>query len=170
MGNPGLSYYCHEVLTWLIWQRRISCGNQIINSSANKENEKTMNLKTKMNALRSIGMCLILLGSTTGCSAFRAHNQTLNITCNPEDAILTVNGQRYSSPVQVRVKRNRDVSVQCYKKGYVPYQRTIGHHFNATGALDAVGALLFLVPVVGLFMPGAWSLDETDLLINLYQK
>jgi len=121
-------------------------------------------------AIVSGGMAGMLLVATTGCSAFRAHNQTMNINCTPEDAILMVNGQRYSSPVQVSVKRNRDVLLQAHKEGYVPYQRTIGHHFNGTGALDAVGTLLILVPCVGLFTPGAWSLDETDVGINLYQE
>jgi hypothetical protein len=129
-----------------------------------------MNPKKAMKTVASIGMCLSLLVATTGCSAFRAHNQTLNITCSPEDSILMVNGQRYSSPAQIRVKRNRDVSLQCHKEGYVSYQRTIGHHLNGTGALDAVGTLLILVPCIGLFTPGAWSLDETDVGINLYQK
>jgi hypothetical protein len=68
------------------------------------------------------------------------------------------------------VKRNRDVSIQCYKEGYAPYQRTIGNHFNTTGVLDAVGTWLFLLPGIGLFTPGAWSLDETDVTISLYQK
>ena len=129
-----------------------------------------MNPKKIMKSVASVGMCLFLLVGTTGCSAFRGHRQTLNITCNPEDAILIVNGQRHSSPAQVRVKRNRDVALQCYKEGYVPYQRTIGQHFNVTGALDAVGTLLFLFPCIGLFTPGAWSLDETNIGINLYRK
>lgn len=79
-----------------------------------------------------------------------------------------VNGQRYTPPVQVNLKRNRDVSIQCFKDGCAPYQRTIGNHFNETGALDAVGTCLFLVPAIGLFTPGAWSLDETDITVALY--
>lgn len=105
----------------------------------------------------------------SGCSAFRPSTQMVNITCAQPDAILTINGQRYTSPAQVRVKRNRDMSIQAYKTGYTPYQRTLGHHFNGTGALDAVGTVLFLVPGVGLFCPGAWSLDETDVFITLYE-
>jgi hypothetical protein len=81
-----------------------------------------------------------------------------------------VNGQRYTPPAQVTVKRNREVSIDCYKDGFVPYQRTIGYHFNSTGALDAVGTALFLVPCIGLFTPGAWSLDETDVNISLVPK
>jgi hypothetical protein len=115
----------------------------------------------------TLAMSMVFL---TGCSAFRSSTQMVNITCNPNDAILTVNGQRYTPPVQINAKRNRDLSIQCYKEGYAPSQRTIGHHLNGTGALDAVGTLLILVPCIGLFTPGAWSLDETDVAITLYQK
>ena len=127
-------------------------------------------MKKIIRTAASIGMIAVLVAASTGCSAFRSHMQTMNISCSPSDAILMVNGQRQSSPAQVSVKRNRDVSLQCYKEGYAPYQRTIGHHFNETGVLDAVGTWLFLVPGIGLFTPGAWSLDETDVTISLYQK
>lgn len=112
----------------------------------------------------------VVMVALTGCSAFRPQTQMVNISCTPQDAVLTVNGQRYVSPVQINAKRNRDLSIQCYKDGYVPYQRTVGHHFNETGALDAVGTFFFIVPGIGLFTPGAWSLDETDIVINLYEK
>lgn len=52
----------------------------------------------------------------------------------------------------------------------MPYQRTVGNHFNETGVLDVVGGCLFLVPFIGLATPGAWSLDETDVTISLFQK
>ncbi len=103
-----------------------------------------------------------------GCSAFRPVTETLNITCNEPDAIVMINGQRYTAPAQVNVKRNRDTAIQAYKEGYVPISRTIGHHFNGTGALDAAGTLLILLPGIGLFFPGAWSVDETDINLTLY--
>lgn len=112
----------------------------------------------------------VSISMLTGCSAFRSHSQMVNITCMPNDAILTINGQRYTSPAQIEAKRNRNVSIQCYKEGYMPSQRTIGHHFNATGALDAAGTFLFIVPCIGLFTPGAFTLDETDIAITLYAK
>ncbi len=125
----------------------------------------------KDNIMKATSLILaIAMTALTGCSAFRAHSQMVNITCMPNDAILTVNGQRYTAPTQVTVKRNRNLSIQCYKDGYMPTQRTIGHHFNGTGALDAVGSFFFLFPVIGLFTPGAWSLDETDVAITLYEK
>jgi hypothetical protein len=116
-----------------------------------------------------LGACIIVL-TNTGCSAFRSPMQTMNINCNPSDCILMVNGQRYTPPAQISVKRNRDVSIQCYKDGYAPYQRTIGNHFNDTGVLDAIGTWIFILPGIGLFTPGAWSLDETDVTIALYQR
>ncbi|MCK4563155.1 MAG: hypothetical protein KAU94_00615 [Verrucomicrobia bacterium] len=126
-------------------------------------------MKQKLMKLMNLSLATTLL-TLSGCCAFRPHSQMVNITCMPEDAILTVNGQRYTSPVQIDVKRNRNLSIQAYKEGYMPSQRTVGHHFNATGALDAVGTFLFLFPGIGLFTPGAFSLDETDVAITLYQK
>lgn len=81
-----------------------------------------------------------------------------------------VNGQRYTPPAQVKVRRDRDVSIQCYKDGYTPYMRTIGNHMNGTGTLDVVGTVLFLVPGIGLLTPGAYSLDETEIGISLYPQ
>jgi hypothetical protein len=112
-------------------------------------------------------ICSILM--VTGCSSFRSHNQTVNISCMPNDAVLTVNGERYKSPAQIKVKRNRNISIQCYKEGYMPAQRTVGHHFNGTGALDAAGTFFFIVPCIGLFTPGAFSLDETDVMVTLWE-
>ncbi len=94
----------------------------------------------------------------------------MSIHCTPVDSVLMVNGNRYTPPADISVRRNREVSIECYKDGFVPYQRTIGYHFNSTGALDAVGTALFLLPAVGLFTPGAWSLDETNVAISLIPK
>lgn len=106
----------------------------------------------------------------SGCSAFRPSTQTLNINVTPPDAVVMVNGQRCTPPAQVPVRRDRELSIQAYKDGYVPYMRTIGTHMNGTGGLDAAGCALFLLPGIGLFCPGSHSLDETDIGINLYQK
>ena len=106
----------------------------------------------------------------SGCSAFKPSTQMVNISCEPEDSKLIVNGERYGNQAQVKVKRNRDMTIQCQKSGYDLSQRTIGHHFNGTGALDAVGTFFFIFPVIGIFTPGAWSLDQTNIQITLYEK
>lgn len=88
----------------------------------------------------------------------------------PPDAVLMINGERHTSPAQVRVKRDENVSIQCYKEGYMPYQRTIGYHLSTTGTLDVIGIFIFLLPGLGLFCAGSDSLEETDINVDLYQK
>jgi len=122
-----------------------------------------------MKRLISIIILISFLG-LTACSAFRPANQTMNLICSEQDAICTVNGQRHNTPASINVKRNRNVSIQCYKDGYVPASRTVNHHLSTTGVLDIVGTLLILVPGIGLLTPGAWDLDETDVTMQLYQK
>jgi len=112
---------------------------------------------------------LAALLAVCGCSAFRFHNQTVSVTCEPPDAVLLLNGRRVQPPCEVKVRRDRDLSVQAYKEGRAPYNRTIGTHLNMTGTLDIVGGVLVLVPGIGLLTPGAWSLDETDIGITLYR-
>jgi hypothetical protein len=109
--------------------------------------------------------CYVALGS--GCSAFLPAKQTVNVTCVPADAVIKINGQKQTSPASIGVARDREVTVQCYKDGYATYQRVIEPHFNTTGKLDAVGTVLFLIPGVGLLSPGAYSLEETDLMVTL---
>jgi len=127
-------------------------------------------MKKTLQAATSVSMSVILLVINTGCSAFVSSTQTMNIKCNPPNAVLLVNGERYTPPASVTVKRNRDVSISADKDGYFPYEQTIGHHFNTTGVLDAVGTMVFLIPAIGLFTPGAWSLDETDVTISMVPK
>lgn len=67
----------------------------------------------------------------------------------------------------VTVPRNRNVTVECRKTGYQNIPRVIGYHFNETGVLDVLGTILFLVPAIGLATPGAWSLDETTIDIEM---
>ena len=113
---------------------------------------------------------LLALGAALGCSAFRPSTQRVTVTCTPPDAVLMINGRTCSSPAVADLKRNRYFAILCYKDGYAPYERTIKNHFNETGVLDAAGTCFFLLPGVGLFFPGAWSLDETAITVVLFPK
>jgi hypothetical protein len=112
---------------------------------------------------------ILMIALVTGCSAFRPHSQTVNVNCTPNGKLM-VNGSFYKSPSQIEVPRNRDLTVQCHKKGYYPAQRTIGNHLNMTGALDGAGTLILLWPGIGLLTPGAWSLDQTDVQVQLFKE
>jgi hypothetical protein len=103
-----------------------------------------------------------------GCSAFRPPKEVLTITANPKDAIVFVNGIKYHPPIQVPVKRDQAVFVQCEYAGLDPQTRIIESHLNGTAFLDAVGFILFLVPGFGLLTPGSHSLDYTTVNMDLY--
>ena len=109
----------------------------------------------------------ILLITATGCSALMPSTQTLSVKCVPEDAAIKINGQKYTSPASVQVKRDRDVTLQFYKDGYSTHQQIIESHWNTTGKLDAVGGCFFILPWIGLLCPGSASLDETDVMVTL---
>jgi len=114
---------------------------------------------------------LLLVVITTflnsGCSLFKPHSTPVSISCSEQDTILMINGQTAKCPTQMSLPRNRNYTVQAMKTGYMPYNRSIGHHLSTTGALDAVGTFLILLPGLGLLSPGAWDLDEEEIMINL---
>jgi hypothetical protein len=117
------------------------------------------------------GLCIILLSQTIACSAFRSSTMPVKFTCEPKEGVaLVVNGQQHNCPATIEAPRNRELSVEGYKDGYIPYKRTISYHRNDTFILDLIGTFIFLVPVIGLMMPGSRDLDETDVLVTLPQK
>ncbi len=95
------------------------------------------------------------------------HTQEVRVSCRPTDAALLINGQRYKTPATVIVPRNREVSIKCTKDGYYTYDRLVGTHLNPLAAVDLVGTVFLLFPVIGLISPGASSLDQTDFSIEL---
>lgn len=115
-------------------------------------------------------LSLAIIIGAQGCSAFRPHTQMVNIYCDPEDALLQVNGERQNTTDQIEVPRNRQLSVQCSKSGYHPASKTVGTHLSTTGVLDIIGIFIFLLPGIGLFTPGAWDLDQTEISLQLHPK
>ena len=103
----------------------------------------------------------------TGCSAFVPNTQTVSASCSEQDAILQVNGQQYIGSAQAEVRRNKNVAIMCTKPGYFPAQRSIEKSISGTGIADIVGTFVFLFPGIGLFTPGAYNLDETNVQIPM---
>lgn len=94
--------------------------------------------------------------------------QTVKASCSESDATLQINGgQTYSGQVQLETRRDKVFSYMCYKQGYYPAQKSISYSINTTGVADFVGSMIFILPIIGIFSPGAWSLDETDTTINM---
>jgi hypothetical protein len=110
---------------------------------------------------------LTMLSVLLGCSVFRSHTQIINVTCSEPEAKLTVNDWRETSPFKGWAFRNKSVIIQCEKEGYEVAARFVNYHLNATGYLDIVGGFLVYIPYVGLFFPGAYSLDDTDIKVQM---
>ncbi len=113
---------------------------------------------------------VIIVFSLIGCSAFRSTNQTIKINCNVPEPILKVNGDTCKCPTEVQVRRNAKVIIEAYKDGYDNYHKEIDHHLSTTAKLDIVGTCIIFFPVFGLMFPGAWDLDETDIIVVLNEK
>ena len=59
------------------------------------------------------------------------------------------------------------MGVLVKKEGFQTSSKMVDYHLSTTGILDIVGTCLFLLPVIGLVTPGANSLDDTTLFVQL---
>ena len=110
-------------------------------------------------------LCLIVL---PGCSAFRSSTEVVSINSNVPEAEVYINGTLVgSTPMTTQIPRSKDFGLTLRKPGYESAAITVESHMNTTGVLDIIGTFIFLVPVIGLFTSGAWSLDETEINLNL---
>jgi hypothetical protein len=105
---------------------------------------------------------------TTGCSVFVSKTQTINAACSESDAVLQVNGgEIYTGQATLLARRDRVFSYACLKQGYYPAHKSVSYSMSPTGIADFIGSLFIYLPIVGIFTPGAWSLDETNVTINM---
>jgi len=105
---------------------------------------------------------------TSGCSAFVTKTQTVNASCSEPDAILQINGgQTYTGQAQIEARRDKVLSYACLKPGYYPAHKSVSYSISTTGVADFIGSMIFLIPIIGIFSPGAWELDETNVTINM---
>jgi hypothetical protein len=116
--------------------------------------------------MRYISIALIVLLS--GCSALASKTQQMSVTAYPDDATITINGQRFGEGHAVtEVKRDVSVTVSASRKGCETSHRFVGYGINGLGILDGIGGLIFLVPAVGLATSGAYSIDEDNIHLTL---
>lgn len=110
-------------------------------------------------------VCLFLL---QGCSAFKSNTQTVSVTCSQPVTLLRINGDSYSCPAKVDVRRNRPYTVEANLDGYRPYSKTVDFHFSTTAKIDVVLIPFTFFSCFGLIFPGAWDLDQTEVNVELY--
>jgi len=120
-----------------------------------------------MKKITCVAVAISLLIS--GCSVFVPKTQMVDASCSESDATLQVNGgQTFEGQGQVAVRRNKGASFVCYKPGYYPAQKTVSaSSLSWTGVADLVGSFVLIFPVIGIFTPGAWDLDETHVNLNM---
>lgn len=113
---------------------------------------------------------LILTATSTSCSVVRPSKQAVQFTSPKPGVVVMVDGQYFETPFVVKLRRNETHVYRAEKEGFRSVHGSIEPHLNTTGVLDIVGTVLFLVPVVGLITPGAFSLDPTQVHIGLIQE
>ena len=117
----------------------------------------------KMGIITLLGLQLI------ACAAATPTTQQISITTNVPDSIIMIDNETIGQGnAQAVVKRNKQIDITAYKKGYIPAHKTIGKHNNVQAILDAavcgMGLIVFAFPwcISAFATPGAWSLDETN--------
>lgn len=111
-----------------------------------------------------LSVCII-----TGCSCFATTKERVTVMTNVPEAEIFANGQRISGHGQVNFTTKRDENVQIMAKadGYYPAYYSVGTKLSTTGLLDALGIFVFILPFIGLLTPGAHSLDENNIALEL---
>jgi hypothetical protein len=109
-------------------------------------------------ATLALALSLALVVGSAGCSAFKPKMQQVTIATVPVGATVIVDGKEVGrSPVTVPLQRNRSHSIAA-TLGSKTGTRDLNTRLATSGILDIVGAVLFLVPGIGLLTPGAFDL------------
>ena len=115
--------------------------------------------------LRSRLIAIALAVQTAGCSAFVPWEQHVSITASDPQAQVMIDNQIVGTGhVETDLPRDRSYSIVATAHGQTAVA-TIDHHISTTGILDIVGTFFFIVPIIGVFTPGFWDLDPTNVHI-----
>ena len=76
-------------------------------------------------------MILLVALAVPGCASIvTGTKQTVDFQTHPPGARATVNGQQFTTPGSLTLKRKKTYDVVFEKPGYVTTSRHIGHHTN----------------------------------------
>ena len=124
----------------------------------------------KKTPVANIVMASLLLLTTNGCSFFAPKTEEVAVNAGPSGAEVYVNNSfKGTTPCNVPVScKGGEIMVK--KAGYDPQLHKVGRHLGTCGVMDIVGTVLFLVPAVGLFSAGAYTLDEHNINVTLTKQ
>jgi len=99
------------------------------------------------------------------CSLFVPSMTALSITASDPRADIYVDGAQVGrGTASTRVKRNESHSIMA-KVGDRVGVANVGTSVSATGILDIVGGVFFLIPFIGIAGPGFYSLDSNHITV-----
>ena len=122
---------------------------------------------TQVKSILQAAIIFAMISTMVGCSVFRSHTQMINVTCSQVEAKLYINGREDKNPFEGKVRRNGGVIIECEKEGYDVATRFVNYRLNTTGYLDIIGGFLIYIPYAGLFFPGAYSLQDTNIQVQM---
>jgi len=126
-------------------------------------------VNTSVRRVISVVASASLLGAA-GCSMFAPKQDRLVIDSEPQGAVVTVAGRpRFTTPATLTVPCDEDITLIFRKEGYYTQSQTVRRTLSKCGVLDVAGTVLFLVPAVGLFFPGAYTLDQHTVFVTLFR-
>lgn len=115
-----------------------------------------------------LAVCVV---GAPSCSLMQPSTQSVSITATDSTAELTADGQVVGTgAVTLNLARNKSHSFMAKTPDGRVASASVGKSLSQTGMLDIVGGILFLLPFIGLFAPGAWDLDTTSITLGLPQK
>lgn len=115
-----------------------------------------------------IGLIIACHVSLTGCSIFGGSSQPLLVNSDPPGANVLINGTSAGmTPLQHQVSRRGDLSLEVQKPGYTTQIRSTSRKLSSLGIVDVFGGAMFLLPLLGLFAPGAWEQDPSAFNLTL---
>ena len=118
----------------------------------------------------NIVMASLVLLTTNGCSFFAPKTEEVAVNTVPSGAEVYVdNNFKGNTPCSVPVSC-KGGEIMGKKDGYDTQLYTVGRHLGTCGIMDIVGTVLFLVPAVGLFSAGAYTLDEHTVNFSLSEQ
>ena len=113
-------------------------------------------------------MVLLLSVSLAGCSCFSGTKEMVTVTTNVPNSEIFANGEKVGEgKADFFAKRNKNVQLMVRAEGYSPEYRYIYNSFSTAGILDIIGTFIFILPFVGLLTPGAHTLNENNIALEL---
>lgn len=115
----------------------------------------------------SLGFSLVFM---PGCSLFAPDRQAILVTASDPQAKITVDNELIGTgAATAELKRNRE-HVVIAKVGDRSGTARIDKHISTTGVLDLVGGCIILVPFLGAFGPGFWTLEPQSVNVLVPNK